>query len=135
MFDLGEEIARVWAGAGDEKAMIESFRKSVLLVPHLGDGYVVAGDCGDVRWLYGFTTPAELAAWVVARGGDGDVEHGYVTVRGSRLLDVAVRKWGCLPVSRSMRPDRGRCCCHQCGESCRMTLRSTPIAGMGNEVA
>lgn len=94
MFDLGEEIARVWAGAGDEKAMIESFRGSVLLVPHLGDGYVVAGDCGDVRWLYGFTTPAELAAWVVARGGDGDVEHGYVTVRGSRLLDVAVREVG-----------------------------------------
>ncbi|MGA9309507.1 MAG: hypothetical protein WBV74_03945 [Pseudonocardiaceae bacterium] len=54
----------------------------------------MAGDCGDVRWLYGFTTPAELAAWVVARGGDGDVEHGYVTVRGSRLLDVAVREVG-----------------------------------------
>lgn len=54
---------------------------------------VRSGDQGGIRWIYAFTTPTELADFLLARG-EGEAEVGYLTVRGDRLLDVAVPALG-----------------------------------------
>jgi hypothetical protein len=90
---LGDHIARVRAGTGDARVMVSAFRDSLVLVPQDGGG-AVAMEVSGVQWLPVFTTHAELAAWVVARGGDGDVEQNYLAVQGSRLLDVAIPDLG-----------------------------------------
>jgi hypothetical protein len=87
---LGDCIARVRAGTGDAREMLSVFRDSLVLMPQTAAGAVVAADFGGVRWLLAFTTPAELATWVIARGSDGGAEQPYLSVLGSRLLDVAV---------------------------------------------
>jgi hypothetical protein len=87
---LTDLIARTRAGdglAGEE--MVSAFRDAVLLVPQDPAGRLAAADSGGIRWLFAFTSPAELAAWAVASGRDGDVEQGYLTILGRRLLDVA----------------------------------------------
>ena len=94
MSELRDHIAGVRAGQGDAKAMLAAFRDTVLLVPHSADGAVVAGAFGGLQWLYAFTTAAELAAWVVASGGDATAEQPYLSVLGSRLLDMAVPSVG-----------------------------------------
>lgn len=90
MVDLRDHIARVRAGTGDANAMVAAFRQTVLLVPQTLDGSVIGADLGGVWWLYAFTTSEELAAWVVAEGGDGDARQSYMGVLGRRLLDEAV---------------------------------------------
>lgn len=81
------------AGSGDARAMVAAFRDSLVLVPQDGGG-AVAMEVGGVQWLPVFTTHAELAAWVVARGGDGNGEQNYLAVQCSRLLDVAIPDLG-----------------------------------------
>lgn len=85
---LRVEIARVRSGAGDGESLVAAFRDAVVLLPQTADGPVAAGDYGGLRWVYAFTTEAELASWVVARGGDATAEQPYVTVRGSRVLEA-----------------------------------------------
>ena len=91
MSDLTDLIERVRAGAGrgEGEAMVEAFRTTVVLVPLEPDGLLTAADVGGIRWVFAFTSPAELAAWTLARGGDGDAEQPYLTTLGRRLLTVA----------------------------------------------
>ncbi|MGE7439870.1 SseB family protein [Kitasatospora sp. NPDC001175] len=46
-----------------------------------------------MRWIYAFSGEAELAAFARARDFEGD-RLDYLTVYGSRLLDVAVPALG-----------------------------------------
>lgn len=87
---LREEIAQVRSGAANGESLVAAFREAVLLLPQAADGSVAAGDYGGLRWLYAFTSEAELASWVVAREGDAVAEQSYVTVLGSRVLDTAL---------------------------------------------
>lgn len=89
MSDLTGLVERVRGGEAAGAAMVERFRDTAVLVPLDGRGRLAAADAGGIRWVFAFTTPAELAAWVLARGGDGDAEQRYVTVLGRRLLTVA----------------------------------------------
>jgi hypothetical protein len=86
---LRGEIAMVRHGVGDAESLIASLRDSVLYVPTSSDTALMAGDWGGVRWIYGFTTEQELADFFLARG-EGDDEVAYMTIRGDRLLDVAL---------------------------------------------
>lgn len=92
--DLRVEIARVRSGTGSGESLVAVFRDAVVLLPQTADGSVVSGEYGGLRWLYAFTTEAELASWVVARDGDVAAEQRYVTVRGSRVLDAALPQVG-----------------------------------------
>lgn len=69
---------------------MEAFRDAVVLLPQTTDDSVVAGDYGGLRWLYVFTSEAELASWVEVCGGDGAAEQPYMAVRGHRVLDAAL---------------------------------------------
>ncbi|MGW4525930.1 SseB family protein [Amycolatopsis sp. NPDC004378] len=89
MSELTRLIERVRAGADTGGAMVESFRTTVVLAPLAPGGRLAAADAGGIRWVFAFTSPAELAAWVLARGGDGDAAQDYVTILGRRLLTVA----------------------------------------------
>jgi len=87
--DLTDLIERVRAGRGDGEAMVEAFRTTVVLVPLEPGGGLSAADAGGIRWVFAFTSPAALAAWTLARGGDGASEQPYLTTLGRRLLTVA----------------------------------------------
>ncbi|WP_410668491.1 SseB family protein [Amycolatopsis sp. cmx-4-68] len=89
MSDLTDLVERVRAGDGGGEAMVQAFRTAVLLAALGRDGRLAAADAGGIRWVFAFTSPAELAAWTLARGGDGDTAQDYVTVLGRRLLTVA----------------------------------------------
>ncbi|MFC9327601.1 SseB family protein [Kitasatospora sp. NPDC057015] len=77
------------AGAGDPAIVLAAFRTSVVFVPRDPDGRVWTGDEGGVRWIWAFSTEAAMTGFALARGHQG-TELDYLTVRGSRLLDVAV---------------------------------------------
>ena len=117
MSDLTDLIERVRAGEGAGEAMVEAFRTTVVFAPRERDGRIAAADAGGIRWIFAFTSPAELAAWTLARGGDGDAEQPYITVLGRRLLtvdagrplgvalDVAGARPMLLPPMRGIVPD------------------------------
>ncbi|WP_229928127.1 SseB family protein [Kitasatospora indigofera] len=86
---LVHAVRMVRAGAGDPGVMVGAFRSSVVFVPRDADGRVWSGDEGGIRWLFAFSSEAAMAAFARARGHGGP-ELEYLTVRGSRLLDVAV---------------------------------------------
>ncbi len=90
---LRSEIAMVRNGVGDGESLVSSLRDSVLYVPTSSETALMSGDRGGVRWIYGFTTEAELADFFLARG-EGDDEVAYMTIRGDRLLDVALPAMG-----------------------------------------
>lgn len=102
---LRSEIDLVRHGVGDADSLMGALRRSVLLVPQPpappgAEGVaqenrstVLSGDQDGLRWIYAFTSPEELAGYFVARG-EGDQEVPYLTVRGDRLLDVAVPALG-----------------------------------------
>ncbi|MEV7180274.1 hypothetical protein, partial [Kitasatospora sp. NPDC093679] len=86
---LVHQVRMVRAGAGDPGSMLAVFRSSAVLVPQTADGLVWSGDEGGIRWIHAFSDEAELTAFLAARGhAPGEVP--YLTVFGSRLLDVAV---------------------------------------------
>ncbi len=62
-------------------------------MPQTEDGLVWTGDEGGIRWIYAFSSEAELTAFARARDYPG-AELRYLTVYGSRLLDVAVPALG-----------------------------------------
>jgi hypothetical protein len=84
--DLTDLIERVRAGEGVGDAMVEAFRTTPVLIPREPDGRVPAAGAGGIRWVFAFTSPAELAAWTLAHGGDA--EQPYLTTLGRRLLTV-----------------------------------------------
>jgi hypothetical protein len=86
---LHAEIQMVHRGLGDADELIAAVRASVLHVPLAGEDSLLAGDQDGVTWLYGFTTPEELAELFLLRGQAHEPVR-YLTVRGDRLLDVAV---------------------------------------------
>ena len=99
---LRSEIDLLRHGVGDAEALMGSLRRSVLYVPCAGEvpadpaevpPAVRSGDQDGLRWIYAFTSPTELADFLRARG-EGEDEVGYLTVRGDRLLDVAVPALG-----------------------------------------
>ena len=100
---LRSEIDLLRHGVGDAEALMGSLRRSVLYVPCAGEApadpendvprAVRSGDQDGIRWIYAFTTPTELADFLLARG-EGEAEVGYLTVRGDRLLDAAVPALG-----------------------------------------
>ncbi|MEV7122165.1 SseB family protein [Kitasatospora griseola] len=86
---LRHQVRMVRAGAGDPRAMVAEFRSSAVFVPQDADGALWAGDEGGIRWICAFTDEGELEAFAGARGFTG-AGIPYLTVLGSRLLDVAV---------------------------------------------
>ncbi|MCX4750552.1 SseB family protein [Kitasatospora sp. NBC_01287] len=88
---LVARLAALHAGQVDGPALVGELREALVLLPIRG-GEPLAGDAEGVRWLYAFTGEAALARFASARGVEGEVE--YLTVRGSRLLDVAVPALG-----------------------------------------
>ncbi|WP_033258612.1 MULTISPECIES: SseB family protein [Kitasatospora] len=69
--------------------MVSVFRGSAVYVPQEPGGALWCGEHGGVRWILAFTSEEELGAFARVRGFAGS-ELPYVTVRGDRLLDVAV---------------------------------------------
>lgn len=81
------------AGVGDPASMLAQFRCSAVLVPRWGADAVLTGDERGIRWIYAFSGEDELVAFARAKGvGGAEVE--YLSVFGSRLLDVAVPALG-----------------------------------------
>lgn len=89
-----DEIAAVHGGYGNGPALLEAFRRSVVLVPRHRDGGVPSLDHGGVRWLLAFTGEGELAAFAAARSEDTERSVDCLTVRGERLLDAVVPALG-----------------------------------------
>ncbi|MET9801632.1 SseB family protein [Streptomyces sp. NPDC006368] len=86
---LREEIAAVRGGAGRAERMLGEFRRAVLLAP-VGDGGLMSGEQGGVRWLYAFTDEDALARFAAARGMEPSAELEYVSILGARLVDAVV---------------------------------------------
>ncbi|MGV9269532.1 SseB family protein [Kitasatospora sp. NPDC003701] len=83
------QVRMLRAGAGDPALMLVQFRMSAVLVPRWGDEALWTADEGGLRRIFAFTSEEELAAF--ARVKDVPVDGlPYLTVLGSRLLDVAV---------------------------------------------
>ncbi|MCD9880739.1 SseB family protein [Streptomyces guryensis] len=93
MRDTGQGLAERLAGSHegwlDGAALVDEFRRALVLVPLSGEA-VWSADTGGVRWLYAFTCEESLRRFLVARGIGPDTEVPYMRVFGARLLDVAV---------------------------------------------
>ncbi|GAA1500741.1 hypothetical protein GCM10009787_78890 [Streptomyces bangladeshensis] len=80
-------------GAGRRRrefaVLLGEFRRRPVLVPLDEDGAPLAGDFGDVRWLYAFSDEQALARYAMARG-EASREWRYQRVLGARLLDAVV---------------------------------------------
>ncbi|MET8075292.1 SseB family protein [Streptomyces sp. NPDC005303] len=102
---LTAEIHDLYDGHGDSERLLAAFRAAALYVPFAeeADGAedaegeaMCSGEADGVRWLYAFTSTAELERFARTRaeaGTDPGWASGrirYWTVLGSRLLDVAV---------------------------------------------
>ena len=90
---LRSEIRMTRNGVGDPESLMTALRHGVLLVPRSGEDGLMAGDREGLRWIYAFTSPERLADFFLARG-EGDRPVRYLTVRGDRLLDVALPRAG-----------------------------------------
>ncbi|GAA2792263.1 hypothetical protein GCM10010505_19730 [Kitasatospora aburaviensis] len=90
---LVHQVRMLRAGVGDPALMVAQFRLSAVLVPRWGEEAVWTADHEGLRWIYAFTSEEELAAF--ARLKELPVDGlPYLTVLGSRLLDVAVPALG-----------------------------------------
>ncbi|MDT0486205.1 SseB family protein [Streptomyces doebereineriae] len=111
---LAAEIHDLYDGQGDGDRLLAAFRAAALYVPFAAvdadrdpetsvadaddaqDQAMCSGEADGVRWLYAFTSTAELERFARARaeaGTDPGWASGrirYWTVLGSRLLDIAV---------------------------------------------
>ncbi|AKN74029.1 hypothetical protein QR97_33725 [Streptomyces sp. PBH53] len=70
-------------------SLLGEFRRTPVLVPVDEDGAPLAGDFGDVRWVYAFSDEQALARFALARG-EGGREWAYQRCLGARLLDAVV---------------------------------------------
>ncbi|MFI9160732.1 hypothetical protein [Kitasatospora aureofaciens] len=86
---LVHQVRMLRGGVGDPSVMLAQFRLSAVLVPLWGDDAVWTGDQGGLRWIFAFSSAEELAAFVRSKALSLD-GFPYMTVLGSRLLDVAV---------------------------------------------
>ncbi|MFF7458226.1 hypothetical protein [Kitasatospora sp. NPDC008115] len=90
---LVHQVRMLRAGVGDPAVMLAQFRLSALLVPRWGEESVWTADGDGLRWILAFTSEAELATFAQAKGLPVE-GFPYITVLGSRLLDVAVPELG-----------------------------------------
>ncbi|WP_327070882.1 SseB family protein [Kitasatospora sp. NBC_01302] len=88
---LAERLAALHDGQVDGPELVGELREALVLLP-TRCGEPLAGEAEGVRWLYAFTSESTLARFASARGIGGEVE--YLTVRGSRVLEVAVTALG-----------------------------------------
>ncbi|MEU4585781.1 hypothetical protein AB0F92_27445 [Kitasatospora aureofaciens] len=86
---MAHQVRMLRLGLGDPAVMLAQFRLSAVLVPLWGDDAVWTGDEGGLRWIFAFSSEEELAAFVQSKDLPLD-GFPYMTVLGSRLLDVAV---------------------------------------------
>lgn len=86
---LVEQLAESHEGRLDGAALVDEFRRALVLVPLSGEA-VWSADSGGVRWLYAFTGEASLRRFLGARDIQPGTEVPYMRVYGARLLDVAV---------------------------------------------
>jgi hypothetical protein len=84
--ELAEQIASMRAGVGDPQELVGEFRRTAVLVPVVGGGFMSAS-FGGLQWIYAFTDEDSLARFAQARGSAPDEAWDYVTVLGARLLD------------------------------------------------
>jgi hypothetical protein len=88
---LAQRLTELHAGQVDSARVAVEFRRSVLLLP-TRDGEPLAGELGGIQWLYAFSGEGALMRY--AQATELASEIPYVTVRGWRLLDVAVPAMG-----------------------------------------
>lgn len=89
---LAERIAERRAGVGDPRALVGEMRRSVLLVPTVGE-LLWSARLGGVRWIYGFTDEAALARFALLRA-PGDQPVDYAALLGARIVDEVVPALG-----------------------------------------
>ncbi|MFG2231681.1 hypothetical protein ACGFNX_17030 [Streptomyces sp. NPDC048723] len=81
MMGLNSQIVAMRSGLGHSGSLLGEFRRTALLVPlsEGGDGGLMSGWQGGVRWIYAFTDEEALARFAVARGaGAGAREWEYL---------------------------------------------------------
>ncbi|WP_103533808.1 hypothetical protein [Streptomyces sp. SM11] len=88
---LAEEMAAVRDGSGHSGRLLGEFRRTALLVPLSdgGDGGLMSGWQGGVRWIYAFTDEEALARFAEARGA-GAREWEFLSILGARLVDAVI---------------------------------------------
>lgn len=93
---LRTEIQLIRGGIGNSVALQRALRESVLFVLPWEDGEsVVSAEQNGIRWVYAFTSEAEVARYAVMRDAVPDADVPYLTVRGDRLVDVRIdAPWG-----------------------------------------
>ncbi|MEU9091179.1 SseB family protein [Streptomyces sp. NPDC087901] len=89
---LSEQIAERRRGVGDPRALVGEMRRSVLLVPTVGER-LWSARLGGVRWIYGFTDEAALARFALLRSS-GDQAMDYAALLGARIVDEVVPSLG-----------------------------------------
>jgi hypothetical protein len=96
--ELVEQIVAYHERRGDPEALLEAFRRALVLVP------AVEVEYGGLKWWHAFTDEGELARYAKARG-EGDREWEYVTARGERLLKaIEGRRAGIMVDAAGERP-------------------------------
>ncbi|MER5278025.1 SseB family protein [Streptomyces sp. NPDC002809] len=89
---LAERIADRRIGVGDPWALVGEMRRSVLLVPTVGERRWSAR-LGGVRWIYAFTDETALARFARLRA-PGDQAMDYAALLGARIVDEIVPSLG-----------------------------------------
>lgn len=87
--DLFDALADLHAERGDGSVVVAAFRAAIVLVPQVGAEGLLTGRKDGLRWIFAFTSEAELGRFAAARG-EADRDWPYLTVLGRRLLDVVV---------------------------------------------
>lgn len=90
---LRSEIQLVHAGVADGDSLVESLRRSELLVPSAADGAPLTTELDGVRWVLAFTSEQALAVYAAARGPVTRSTY-FLTLSGGLLLDVALPALG-----------------------------------------
>ncbi|GAA4880979.1 hypothetical protein [Kitasatospora terrestris] len=90
---LLHQLRMMHAQVGDPSLLVAELRAALLYLPHDGRGQVWSGDQGGIRWIYAFSGEEEMAAFAEQRGFQ-EAELPYLTVRGSRLLEVGTAAAG-----------------------------------------
>ncbi|WUG23538.1 SseB family protein [Streptomyces sp. NBC_00464] len=89
---LAERIADRRRGVGDPRALLGEMRRSVLLVPTVGER-LWSARLGGVRWIYAFTDGTALARFALLRA-PGDQAMDYAALLGARIVDEIVPSLG-----------------------------------------
>ncbi|MEU2249224.1 SseB family protein [Streptomyces sp. NPDC019224] len=89
---LADRIADRRSGVGDPRTLLGEMRRSVLLVPTVGE-QLWSARLGGVRWIYAFTDETALARFALLRA-PGDQAMDYAALLGARIVDEIVPSLG-----------------------------------------